>query len=70
MLEREVGAKRVQVDVTRGEEALVKESELPLERTIGEAPAAQPPERMTLLRPQQSRNGVWRWQLRRRQRAG
>jgi len=70
MLEREVGAKRVQVGATRGEEALVKESELLLERAIGDALAAQPPDQSTLLRPQQSRNGVWRWQLRRRQRAG
>jgi len=70
MLEREVGAKRVQVGATRGEEALVKESELLLERAIGDALAAQPPDQSTLLRPQHSRNGVWRWQLRRRQRAG
>lgn len=69
MLEREVGAKRVQVGVTRAEEALIKESELLLERAVGEAPAAPPTEQSTLLRPQQSRNGVWRWQLRRRQRA-
>ncbi len=70
MLEREVGAKRVQVGATRAEEALVKESELLLTSTVGETPAAQPTEQSTLLRPQQSRNGVWRWQLRRRQRAG
>jgi hypothetical protein len=39
----------------------------PLERAVGEAPRV--PESVTLLRPQQTRNSVWRWHLRRRPRA-
>jgi hypothetical protein len=40
------------------------------ERAVGEPPYPQPAAGLTTtLRPQQSRNVVWRWQLRRRPRA-
>jgi hypothetical protein len=40
------------------------------ERAVGEPPYPQPVAGLaTTLRPQQSRNVVWRWQLRRRPRA-
>jgi hypothetical protein len=43
-----------------------------LERSVGEPllPGAEESGASTVLRPQQERNVVWRWQLRRRNRAG
>jgi hypothetical protein len=47
------------------------QAEAPRERTVGEALYQQPAAGLaTTLRPQQSRNVVWRWHMRRRQRAG
>jgi hypothetical protein len=71
MLEREGGAKHFRAGTQRGQLAMAEESELLLERAVGEplAPPA-PPVSFSELRPQQSRNGVWRWQLRRRRRSG
>jgi hypothetical protein len=46
------------------------ETELLLERAVGEPLLATPPEpeASSHLRPQNGRNVVWRWQVRRRQR--
>jgi hypothetical protein len=48
-------------EVTAGEEVL-------LERAIGDMRSLTAPEEPSLLRPQQHRNAVWRWHVRRRQR--
>jgi hypothetical protein len=46
------------------------QSEALVEREVGEPMGPQPlPGLATTLRPQQGRNVVWRWHLRRRQRA-
>jgi hypothetical protein len=72
MTEREKGKARGR---GRGRSAAVQEAaeELLIERAVGEpaSPVAQavapPRDAASLLRPQQTRNVVWRWHVRRRQ---
>lgn len=68
MREREVGGLRLQQGTRRAETASMEVVEALLERAVGggnPTPVVVP---ASELRPQQSRNGVWRWQMRRRRR--
>lgn len=71
MPELEGGARGGRERARRGETAWPAQSELLMERAVGEPLQALHPEGETesLLRPQQGRNYVWRWHVRRRQRS-
>jgi hypothetical protein len=56
--------------IHKSERATSEQSEMARERAVGEPLYAQtPPELESTLRPQQGRNVVWRWHMRRKTRA-